>query len=136
VLTLVVGGAPTVKPLANRFELPGRKAFMPLRLKTADHIAMAVAKDGRRGIRLAPFGDQHRTATHWVIDDIGRKAEAREGRRNLVGEIGVQHRRTLLDLALGRDRDAAGEIRGKTALVEISLGGGNDGGAAHRISRR
>ena len=108
---------------------------MPLRFEAADHIAMAVAEDGRRGTRLAPLGDQHRTAAHRVVDNLARKAEARKGRRDLIGQIGAQHRRTLLDLALGRDRDTAGEIGGKAAFVEIGLGGGDRGGAAHKVSR-
>src|SRR5205823_3081919 len=136
VLTLIVGGAATVEPLAHRFEFPGRKAFMPLRLEAADDIAMAVAKDGRRGTRPAPLGDQHRTAVHGIVDQLARKPEPRKGRRDLISEIGAQHRRTLLDLALGRDRNAASKIGGKTALVEISFGGGDGGGAAHNLSRR
>ena len=96
---------------------------------------MAIAKDGLRGTRLAPLGDQHRTAAHGIVDQLARKAEARKGRRDLVSQIGAQHRRTLLDLALGRDRDTAGEIGGKAAFVEIGLGGGDRGGAAHKVSR-
>jgi hypothetical protein len=102
-----------------------------LRFEAADHITMAIAEHGRRGIRLTPLGDQHRTAAYRVVDDLALKAEPRQRRRDLIGEIGAQHRRARLDLALGRDPDAPGEIGGKAALVEIRFGGGNGGGAAH-----
>jgi hypothetical protein len=71
-----------------------------------------------------------------VVHDLALKAEPRERRRDLVGEIGAQHRRALLDLAFGRDRDAAGKIGGKAALVEIGFGSSNGGGAAHAGSRQ
>src|SRR5438270_10638897 len=92
---------------------------------------MAIAEDGGFGARLAPFGDQHRAAAHRVIDDLAVKAEAVQGGCDLVGEIGAQYRKALLDLAFGRDRDAAGEVGGETALVEIRFGGGDRSGAGH-----
>ena len=92
---------------------------------------MAVAEHGRRRAGLAPLGDQHRPAADRVVDDLALEAEPGEGRRDLVGQIGAQHRRALLDLAFGRDRDAAAEIGDKPALVEIALGGGDGGVAGH-----
>src|SRR4029077_5540042 len=50
-------------------------------------------------------------------------------------EIGVEHRQTLLDLALGRDRDPARKIGDESAIIEIGLGGGDRGGAGHETSR-
>src|SRR5437868_12853950 len=97
---------------------------------------MAIAEDGRRSTRLAPLGDQHRAAADWVCDDLAGKAEPGKRWSDLVGEIGAQHRRALLDLAFRRDRDAAGEIGGKAALVEIGFGGGDGGGATHAVSRQ
>ncbi len=83
---------------------------------------MAIAEDGRRGARLAPLGDQHRPAApNRVVDDLAGKAEPGERGRDLVGEIGVEHRQARLDLAFGRDRDAAREVGGEPAVVEIAL---------------
>ena len=97
---------------------------------------MAVAKDGRGRVRLAPLGDEDRPAPDRVVDNLAVKPEPGERRRDLVGEIGAQHRQALRDLAFGRDRDTAREIGGKPALVEIALGGGDGGGAGHEPSVR
>src|SRR5438270_2694493 len=97
---------------------------------------MAIAEDGGFGTLLAPLGDQHRAAAHRVFDDLAVKAETVQGGCDLVGEIGAQYRKALLDLAFGRDRDAAGEVGGETALVEIRFGGGDRGGAGHAGLRK
>jgi hypothetical protein len=131
VLALVVGGAAAVKPLADRLQFPGRQPVMPLRLEAADHIAMAIAEDGGFGARFAPLADQHRPAAHRVVDDLAGEAEPGQRRGDLVSEIGAQYRGALLDLALGRDRDAAGKIGGEAPLVEIGFGSGDRGGAGH-----
>ena len=96
---------------------------------------MAVAEHGRRRALLAPLGDQDRARRATGLSKISAlEAEPLQGRRDLVAEIGCSTGSALLDLAFGRDRDAAGEIGGKPALVEIGFGGGNRGGAGHRAS--
>src|SRR6202035_707579 len=100
----------------------------PLRLQPADDVAVAIAEDGRRGARLAPLGDQDRAA-YRVVEDCDGKAEKLQGRRDLAAEVDAQYRRALLDLAFGRDGDAAGKVGGKPAIVEIDFGGGDRGGA-------
>jgi|HubBroStandDraft_4_1064222.scaffolds.fasta_scaffold00243_4 hypothetical protein len=136
VLALVVGGAAAVEALATRGQRPGRQPLMPLRLQPADDVAMAVAEHGRAGALLAPLGDQDRPAANRVGHDLAGEAESGQRRGDLVGKIGVQCRRALLDLALGRDRDTAAEIGGEPALVEIGLGSGDRGGAGHGGSRK
>src|SRR5436190_11776701 len=96
---------------------------------------MAVTEYRCRRTLLAPLGNEDRPTAHRVGDDLALKAEPGQRWGDLVGEIAFQHRQALLDLAFGRDRDAAREIGDEPAVVEIALSGGNGGGAGHATSR-
>ncbi len=91
-LALIVGGAAAVEPVALPGQLPRRQSVAPLRLKPANHIAVAIAEHRGRRPLLAPLGDEDGAAAYRIVEDFVLKAEPHQGWRDLVVEIGAEYR--------------------------------------------
>src|SRR3546814_7929172 len=129
-LALVVGGATAEQLLAFLHQRPGADAAAPLRIETADHVAMTIGEQCFLRAGLATFGNQERAAVgRRVLVDRAGEAQRLQRGAHLAVEIGTEIGGAIGILAFGRDGDAAGEIGGETALVKI-IGSGLDGGSA------
>ena len=92
---------------------------------------MAVDQDGRQAGALEALADQERPARLGVAQHPAAKAERLERRLHLGFDIAREVGRALGILALGRDRDPAGEVGLEAAAVEIIGGAGDGGVSAH-----
>src|SRR3546814_8203872 len=119
-LALVVGGATAEQLLAFLHQRPGADAAAPLRIETADHVAMTIGEQCFLRAGLATFGNQERAAVgRRVLVDRAGEAQRLQRGAHLAVELGTQIGGAIRILAFGRDGDAAGEIGGETALVKI-----------------
>src|SRR5262249_6169849 len=123
VLRLVVGRAAAVIALALLRDLPRHQALAPLVLEPADHVAMAVGQHGLEARILDAGSHQERPAmSDWIVEDPDAIAERRQGRGDLVREIGREMRPALRHLALGTEADAAVEIAEEGAVIPAARG--------------
>ena len=134
VLALVVRRPPAVEPLAFGRERPRGETGAPLRFLAADHVAVPVGEDRDCRRILDALGEQERAAAgRGVVQDPAAKAEPLEARLHLAGQVARELGRPIRVLALGRDRDAAPEIGGEAAVVEVALDAPNRLVAAHQF---
>ncbi len=92
---------------------------------------MAVGQYGRQAGALVALAHQEGPARLGVAQHPAAEAERLERRLHLGFDIARELGRALGILALGRDRDPAGEVGLEAAGVEIIGGAGNGGISAH-----
>ncbi len=120
VLALVVRSATSVPAFATFDDLPRRQARLPLRVITANHIAMTITEQGRQG-RVFDTGRDHKGATPGDRVVMHRHAETQtlDMRCNEFVQIAIKLRQALGLLALGRIGDAFAKQGEKCAVVEL-----------------
>ena len=131
VLPLVVGGAATIEAFASLLEPPGRELVDPLSLQATNDVAMPVSQYRGRRTLFLPFGEEQRPSTRGVGEEAAVEPQQLQAWPHLPFEIRHERLGALRVLTLGRNGDAASEIADEAAIVEIRLGGGNSGIAAH-----
>src|SRR3981081_4123860 len=89
-LTLVVGSAPAVDPIACNCRVPWIEIVAPLPDHAVDDVAMSVHQNRGRRSALAVFGEQVRMLSGRGFDQSCRKIELRKCRLKVFREVGAQ----------------------------------------------
>ena len=131
-LAFVVGRAAPVDALVFDDDRPRRKALAPEIVETAYGVAVAVDQHRDEFRIFDALGDeQRRTGSGRIVEHAAGEAEGLKRRHHLVVEIAAQRRgalRLLARLGMATRRRKLGEER---AVVEMSVGTGDGGGAGH-----
>ena len=137
VLALVVGGAAAVPALVARRSAStgrGRRASALRGRARRRHGRTPARWAARRPRRAAPISSGCAPGSGLSMH-LGRDADRRQRRRDLVAQVGAQRRRALGVLALGAVRDAARQRAFEGAAVELARGSAR-ASAREAIERR
>ena len=94
---------------------------MPVLIKPADHIAMAIAEYGGQACALEAFGKQKRSFGFRVGHDAAGKAHALQQRGHLCRNIMIECARPYGVLAFGWNSHKARQILFHGACIKIGL---------------